>query len=113
MVQADPLREASTVKKMNDRLLLLSSNKTTHYFKKWTAASGVLKKIYCLYKNLILQIDPLNSSCSQKQHYPERILRSKVLRKSRSLEKVAVPKVTLTGANVDNCCSKIFTILYE
>ena len=85
MAQAAPLREASAVKKMNDRSLLLSLNKITHYFKKWTT-SGVLKKICCLYKNLILQIDPLNSSCSQKQHYPERTLRLKVLRKSSSLE---------------------------
>ena len=34
MAQAAPLREASTVKKMNDRSLLLSLNKITHYFKK-------------------------------------------------------------------------------
>ena len=44
MAQAAPLREASTVKKMNDRSLLLSLNKITHYFKKWTTGSGVLKK---------------------------------------------------------------------
>ena len=75
MDQTDPLREASTVRNMNDRLLLLSLNKITHYFKKWTTASDVLKKIYCVYKNLILQIDPLNSSCSKKQQYPERTLR--------------------------------------
>ena len=86
MAQAAPLREDSAVKKMNDRSLLLSLNKITHYFKKWMTASGVLKKIYCLYKNLILQIDPLNSSCSQKQQYPERTLRLKVLRKSSFLE---------------------------
>ena len=67
MVQAAPFREASTVKKkMNNRSLLLSLNEITHYFKKWTAGSGVLKKIYCVYKNVILQIDPLKSSCSQK-----------------------------------------------
>ena len=36
MAQAAPLREASTVKKMNDRSLLPSLNKITHYFKKWT-----------------------------------------------------------------------------
>ena len=82
--QAAPLREACTVKKMNDWSLLLSLNKITHYFKKWTTTSGVLKKIYCLYKNLMFQIDPLNSSCSQKQKYPERALRFKVLRKSSS-----------------------------
>ena len=45
-----------------------------HYFKKWTTASDVLKKIYCLSKNLIFEIDPLNSSCSQKLPYPERTL---------------------------------------
>ena len=39
MAQAAPLREASTVKKMNDRSLLLSLNKLTHYFKKWTTGS--------------------------------------------------------------------------
>ena len=82
MAQAAPLREATTVKKINDRLLLLSLNKIRHYFKKWSTASGVLKKIYRLYKNLMFQIDPHNSSCSQKQQYPKRTLRLKVLRKS-------------------------------
>ena len=33
MAQAAPLREASTVKKMNDWSLLLSLNEITHYFK--------------------------------------------------------------------------------
>ena len=46
----------------------------THYFKKWTNASGVLKKTYCLYKILMLQKDPVNSSCSKKLQYPERKL---------------------------------------
>ena len=109
MAQAPCLREASAVKKMNDRSLLLSLNEITHYFKKWTTGSGVLKKIYCLYKNMMLQIDPLKS----RQQYPERTLRLKVLRKSSSLEKVAIPKVTLASAIVYNCSSKIFTILYE
>ena len=48
LAQADPPKEANTIKNMNGRLLLLSSNKTTHYFKEWTTVSGVLKKIYCL-----------------------------------------------------------------
>ena len=86
MAQAAPFSEASTVKKVNDRSLLLSLNRITHYFKKWATTSGVLKKICYLYKNLILRIDPLNSSYSQKQRYPERTLRFKVLRKSSSLE---------------------------
>ena len=75
MTQPDPPKEANTVKKMNRRSLLISSNKTTHYFKEWTAASRVLKKICCLYKNLMLRIDPRSSSCSQKLHYRERKLR--------------------------------------
>ena len=93
MAQAAPLREASRLKKMNEWSLLLSLNKITYYVKKLATESGVLKKIYCLYKNVTLQIDPLKSSSSQKQQ-----LRLKVLRKSRSLEKVAVPKVTLVSA---------------
>ena len=43
------------------------------------------------YKNMMLQIDPLKSSYSQKQQFSERNVRLKVLRKSSSLEKVAVP----------------------
>ena len=62
---------------------------------------------------MILQIDPLKSSYSKKQIYPERTLRFKVFRKNRSLEKVAVLKVILASAIVYNCSSKIFTILYE
>ena len=51
--QANPSKEASTVKKMNGRSLLPSSSKMTHYFKEWTTPSGVLKKLHCLYKNLM------------------------------------------------------------
>ena len=98
--------------KMNDRLLLLSLTKITHYFKKWTTGSGVSKKIYSPYKNVMLQIDAFKSSCSQKQQYPKRILRLKVLRKSSSLKKVAIQKVTLASAIVSNCSSEIFTMLY-
>ena len=97
---------------MNDPSLLFSINEI-NYFKKWTTGSGVLKKIYFLDKNMMLQTDHLKSSCSQKQQYPERTLRLKVLLKSSSLEKVTVPKVTLASAIVYNCSSKIFTILYE
>ena len=61
MAQTAPFRKATTVKK-NDRSLLFSINEITHYFKKSTTGSGVLKKIYFLYKNVILQIDPLKSS---------------------------------------------------
>ena len=44
MAQADPPKESSTLKKVNIRSLLLSSNKITHYFNEWTTAIGVLKK---------------------------------------------------------------------
>ena len=57
MAQADPPKEASMSKRMNGRLQLLSSCKITHFFKGGTAASGVLKKIYCSHKNLMLQIE--------------------------------------------------------
>ena len=53
MTEADPPKEANTVKK---RSLLLFSNKAT---------------IYCLCKSLMLQIDPLTKSFSQKLQYPE------------------------------------------
>ena len=59
------------LEKMNDGSLLLAINEITHYFKKWTTGSGALKKIYFLYKNVMFQIDPLKSSCSQKQQYSE------------------------------------------
>ena len=39
MAQAARLREASTVKKVNDPSLLFCLNKITHYFKKWTTGS--------------------------------------------------------------------------
>ena len=76
MAQADPQKEANTVKKKNGQSLLLSSNKTTLYFKEWTTASGALKKTFCLYKNLVLPIDPLNKSFSQKLQYPEKKIKA-------------------------------------
>ena len=116
-------------KKMNDRSLLFSINEITHYFKKWTTGSGVLKKVFYLYKNVMLQIHLLKSSCSPKQWYPktwpttfkqqavpERTLRLKELQKSsylENLEKVAVPKITNASAIVYNFPSKILKILYE
>ena len=52
MAQADPSKEANTVKKMNDRLLRLSSNKMMHYFKEWTTPSSVLKKEYVAFTKI-------------------------------------------------------------
>ena len=65
------------LEKMNDGSLLLSINEITHYFKKWTTGSGVLNKIYFIYKNVMLQIDPVKSSCFQKQQYPEETFKVK------------------------------------
>ena len=59
------------LEKMNDRSVLLSINEITHCFKKWTTGSGVLNNIYFIYKNVMLQIDPVKRSCFQKQQYPE------------------------------------------
>ena len=42
-----------------------------HHFKEWNTASAVLKKIPFPYKQLILIIDALKSSRSQKQQYHE------------------------------------------
>ena len=75
MAKADPPIETNAVKKMNDQLLLISSNKTTDYFREWTTVSFVLKKLYCLHKNLMFQIDPLSNNCSQRLQYPKRKLR--------------------------------------
>ena len=77
MAQAAPLRKPLQLKKMKDRSLVLSINEITHYFKKWTAESGNLKKIYFLYKSVMLQIDPLKSSCSQRKQYPEETFKVK------------------------------------
>ena len=41
MAQAARLREASTVKKMNDQSLLFYLDKITHYFKKWMTGSDL------------------------------------------------------------------------
>ena len=71
MAQADLPKEAKTVKKMNVRSLLLYSNKKTLYFKEWRTASGALKEIYCLFKNLMLQRDPLNKTF-RKNHSTQR-----------------------------------------
>ena len=39
IAQAAPLKEASTVKKMNELSLLFCLNKITQYFKKWATGS--------------------------------------------------------------------------
>ena len=80
MAQADIPKEANAVRKMNSHALLRSSKKMTHYFKEWT----LLTVAVC--ENTV----------------PQRKINAK-LRKSSSLEKVAVPKVTFASANACNC----------
>ena len=50
--QADPPKEANTFEKMNGQLILLSSDKTTYYFKEWTSISCVLEKIYIAFAKI-------------------------------------------------------------
>ena len=75
IAQSDPTKEASTVKKLSGRSLLLSPNKMTHYLKELTTASGVLKNILPLQIFDASNISPLKSSYSQKLQYRERKLR--------------------------------------
>ena len=111
IIQAAPLRKPLQLKNMNDQSLLLSVNEITHYFKKWTTGSGVLKKIYFLYKNVMFQIDPLKSSFLEINSTPKELYVKSTPKEQLSGE--AVLKVTLASAIVYNCSSKIFTILYE
>ena len=66
MAQAFSPKKASASERINGRLQLPSSSKLTHFFKEWTTATGVLKKIYCFHKNMMLQLDPLNRNCCHK-----------------------------------------------
>ena len=111
MAQAAPLRKPLQLKKMNDRLLLCV-NEITHYFKKQTTGSGVLKKIYFLYKNVMLQIAPLKSSCFHKQQYSERaaLWRKQLFRKSHlqvQLFTTALLKYILYFMDNCNYCCEI------
>ena len=54
IAQADPQKEASTFGRMNGQPQVLSSNKITRFFTIGTDESGVLKKKFFLYKNLML-----------------------------------------------------------
>ena len=88
----------------------------TQYLKEWT--TRVLKKIYCLYKSLILQADPPNSSCSQKLQYPERtaILRKWLFRKSPLQVEIyafVLLKNLLYLINNCNCCYEIVKLKWN
>ena len=76
MAQGDSTKKVSTVKKINGRSLILSSNKMTHYFKKWTTPGVVLKK-YILF---LQKLDASNRSSltvavPKNYSFPERKLR--------------------------------------
>ena len=58
---------------MNDQSLLISINEITHYFKKWATGSGVLKKIYFLYENVMLQIDLLKVAVPKNSSTPKEL----------------------------------------
>ena len=59
----------------------------------------------------MLQIDPFNSSCSQKTTIPQNI-KVKVLRKSISLDKVAILKLTLASAMFTTALKNIYYTLW-
>ena len=73
MAPAAHLRKSTTVKKMNDQSLLISVNEITHYFKKWATGSGVLKNIYFLYENVMLQIDLLKVAVPKNSSIPKEL----------------------------------------
>ena len=77
MMQADSPKEASTFERMNDRPQLLSSN-MTNYFKKWTTASGHLKKYVAFTKFDTSNKSSSNNSCSQKQQYSNKKIKAKL-----------------------------------
>ena len=56
---------------MNDQSLLISINEITHFFKKWATGSGVFKKIYFLYENVMLQIDLLKVAVPKNNSTPK------------------------------------------
>ena len=73
MAQADPPREANTVKKMNGRSQLIFSNKTTHYFKEWTAARCFEKKYIVstkmyYFKQILLAVAVPKSYCTPEEN---------------------------------------------
>ena len=101
------------LEKMNDGSLLLSINEITHYFKKWTTGSDVSNKIYFIYKNVMLQIDPVKSSCFQKQQYPEETFKVKSTLKEQLFRESDCYESHNCNAIVYNCSSKISAMLYE
>ena len=64
MAQTGPLKEVSTFERMNDPTQLFFSNKVTLLYRMDDSKRSFEKNILPLQKKLMLQIDPLNSSCS-------------------------------------------------
>ena len=63
MAQTGLLKEVSTFEKMNDPPQLFFSNKVTLLYRMDDSKRSFEKNILPLQKKLMLQIDPLNSSC--------------------------------------------------
>ena len=91
--QAAPLRKAKLKKEWPVATSFCKWNNTLP--EKWTTGSGVLKKIYFLYKSGMLQIDPL-----KKQLF----LKATVSRKNFKVK--STPKEQLFG---ESCCSESHT----
>ena len=72
----------------------------THYFKEWTTVRDVLKKFYCLYKNLMLQRDP-KTTVPRKKIKAISTPKEQLFRESSCSE-------SHPCANVYNCSSKNF-----
>ena len=53
MAQADSPKEASAFERMNEWAQLLFSNISTHYFIEWRIPSGLLKKKYITWQNIL------------------------------------------------------------
>ena len=110
MVQADPPKEASTFERMNNGAQLLSSN-MTNYFKK---CERCFEKLYCLYENLILQINPPNNSCSQKQQRLDKKTKAYLSTSKEQLFGGSSFSESLPSkSNVYYCSSTKFTLLNE
>ena len=61
----------------------------------------------------MLQIDPLNSSCSQEQQYHQKNIKAKSTLKEQLFGVSSCSESHTYQASVFNCSSKIFTILNE
>ena len=105
MAETAPLKksphvEANTVKKMNGRSLLLSSNMPTLYLKYGRQQVVLWNKTCFLYKNLMLRINRINKRFSQKVQYPEKKLQ--VIDPPKNQRNKLFQKSSLKSENIYN-----------